>query len=275
MARSEKRGKTRTCAEKRIRPHTNGQEGSVVSYTPPKRGGVAEWLKAAVLKTAVPQGTVGSNPTPSAIPRVHNASSAHSTEELLLIRYRTLVLVRHGEYRTERLTPLGRMQAAHTARRIGPLPITAIHCSTMTRAVETALILANGRSGRNPVRARRHVPVRAHLLRECIPSLPPHLQQSSTALTAEMIRRGKDQAERAYRRYFRRAVRRNTCEVLVCHGNLIRYLVCRALGLREHAWVGLGTSHCGVTVIRIPSKGPVVLDTYNDTGHLPERLRNT
>lgn len=29
-------------------------------------GGVAEWLKAAVLKTAVPLGTVGSNPTPSA-----------------------------------------------------------------------------------------------------------------------------------------------------------------------------------------------------------------
>lgn len=30
-------------------------------------GGVAEWLKAAVLKTAVSQGTVGSNPTPSAM----------------------------------------------------------------------------------------------------------------------------------------------------------------------------------------------------------------
>ncbi len=30
-------------------------------------GGVAEWSKAAVLKTVVPQGTVGSNPTSSAI----------------------------------------------------------------------------------------------------------------------------------------------------------------------------------------------------------------
>ena len=29
-------------------------------------GGVAEWSKAAVLKTVVPQGTVGSNPTSSA-----------------------------------------------------------------------------------------------------------------------------------------------------------------------------------------------------------------
>lgn len=31
-----------------------------------KSGGMAEWLKAAVLKTVVPQGTVGSNPTSSA-----------------------------------------------------------------------------------------------------------------------------------------------------------------------------------------------------------------
>ena len=28
-------------------------------------GGVSEWLKEAVLKTVVSQGTVGSNPTPS------------------------------------------------------------------------------------------------------------------------------------------------------------------------------------------------------------------
>ena len=30
------------------------------------RGGVAEWLKAPVLKTGFPKGNVGSNPTPSA-----------------------------------------------------------------------------------------------------------------------------------------------------------------------------------------------------------------
>ena len=31
---------------------------------------MAEWLKAAVLKTVVPRGTVGSNPTPSAKKRI-------------------------------------------------------------------------------------------------------------------------------------------------------------------------------------------------------------
>ena len=34
-----------------------------VPMDPP--GGVVEWLMALVLKTSVPKGTVGSNPTPS------------------------------------------------------------------------------------------------------------------------------------------------------------------------------------------------------------------
>ncbi len=38
--------------------------------TPPINGGMAEWSIAAVLKTAVPQGTGGSNPSPSASTRL-------------------------------------------------------------------------------------------------------------------------------------------------------------------------------------------------------------
>ena len=184
-----------------------------------------------------------------------------------MIHCRTLVLIRHGEYDAQGLTALGRLQAAHTARRIGLMPVTAIHCSTMTRALQTASILVRGR--------RNWDPVRAHLLRECIPGLPRRLRKSATSLSAAQILRGKRQAERAYRRYFKRAVRKDTCELLVCHGNLIRYLVCRALGLPTDAWVSLGSSHCGVTVIQVPSKGPIVLVSYNDAGHLPERLRHT
>ena len=47
------------------------------------RGGVAEWSNAPVLKTGVPQGTVGSNPTPSAIRPLPLAEVAlwHSVDE--------------------------------------------------------------------------------------------------------------------------------------------------------------------------------------------------
>ena len=180
---------------------------------------------------------------------------------------RTLVLVRHGEYSPEGrqgLTRLGRVQAAHAARRMRRMPATAIHCSTMKRAEETAEIIA---------REHRDLPlVRARILRECVPGLPPALRKGS-GVSAEMIRRGKDQADRAYRRYFKRSTGRERCDVLVCHGNLIRYLVCRALALGAYAWCSLGSAHCGITVIRIMADGELVLDAYNDTGHLPEKLR--
>jgi len=144
------------------------------------------------------------------------------------------------------------------------MPATAIHCSTMKRAEETAEIIA---------REHRDLPlVRARILRECVPGLPPALRKGS-GVSAEMIRRGKDQADRAYRRYFKRSTGRERCDVLVCHGNLIRYLVCRALALGAYAWCSLGSAHCGITVIRIMADGELVLDAYNDTGHLPEKLR--
>jgi hypothetical protein len=38
----------------------------MVCYKTRRYGGMSEWFKEAVLKTVVPQGTVGSNPTPSA-----------------------------------------------------------------------------------------------------------------------------------------------------------------------------------------------------------------
>ena len=45
---------------------THGRERYILAGAP-ACGGVAEWTIAAVLKTADPQGSVGSNPTPSAM----------------------------------------------------------------------------------------------------------------------------------------------------------------------------------------------------------------
>jgi hypothetical protein len=42
-------------------------------------GGMAEWFKAAVLKTASPKGDVGSNPTPSAMHHVGCMAALNST----------------------------------------------------------------------------------------------------------------------------------------------------------------------------------------------------
>jgi len=134
----------------------------------------------------------------------------------------------------------------------------------MRRAEETARILAKG--------CRTKQVSRAYLLRECLPTRPKTL---SLDVSEEMIRRGKDRADRAFRRYFRPPSGRDVCDVLVCHGNLIRYLVCRALNLDGFPWWSLGTFHCGITFIRIATSGEVILDSYNDTGHIPIKLRTS
>ena len=171
--------------------------------------------------------------------------------------FRTLVLVRHGDFdQSLGLSRLGRIQAARAGQRLRGLPVTKIYSSTMKRAHETALIVAKHHRGQTPVRA--------HLLRECVPGAPRG--GPSSPEVRQWIRRSLDQADRAYRRYFRPPATGRECEILVCHGNVIRYLTARALGAK--GWYGFGTSFCGITVVRILRTGSAVVDRYNDTGHL-------
>ena len=173
--------------------------------------------------------------------------------------FRTLVLVRHGDVDPSLgLSRLGRLQAARTGHRLRTLPVSKIYCSTMKRACETAAIVAKHHKGRAPVRAR--------LLQECVPGAPRGVRLSPEV--RQWIRRSLDQVDRAYRRFFRPPATGRECEILVCHGNIIRYLIARALGADARGWYGLGTSFCGITVVRILRNGSIVVDRYNDTGHL-------
>lgn len=61
-------------------------------------------------------------------------------------------------------------------------------------------------------------------------------------------------------------------DVLVCHGNLIRYFVCRILQVSLDAWVNMDTLNCGVSTIQIQPNGNCKLIAFNDTGHLPTHL---
>ena len=63
-------------------------------------------------------------------------------------------------------------------------------------------------------------------------------------------------------------------ELLVTHGNLIRWLTCRALGAPD-GWVNLTDYHCALTVLLHRPDGTARVLTYNDTGHLPAALRGT
>lgn len=179
--------------------------------------------------------------------------------------------MRHGQYdelSSSRaggaLTPLGRRQAKKTAAALRRLEVAAIWSSTLLRAKETASIVA----AKQP-RARLK---RTKLLCEVIPTkLPPHIKLR-IPIDATQVRDDKTRADRAYDTLFR-ATKRSRTEIVVCHGNLIRYLVCRALGIAPKLWMRLDSTHCGLTEFRVLPKGTVRVVRYNDVGHLPHAIR--
>lgn len=186
---------------------------------------------------------------------------------------RTLVLVRHGVYDEtdardaevgKALLPEGREQARLTGARLAAWPqrVDAVHASTMTRARETAEIVA-------AVLGTRPVPDRE--LRECTPRsdrLPATWQmEPGDGDTCEA------RLDAGFARYFRPSPARDSTEVLVCHGNVIRWLVCRALEADPKLWLGMSLANCSLTVIQVRPDGRCKVTAVGDRGHLPVALQ--
>ena len=172
---------------------------------------------------------------------------------------RVLVLVRHGQYDTDlgaegQLTALGREQIARTARRLRRIRFDVAHASTLPRALESAEIAcgALGLSFR-----------RTPLLREGFPTKVKGYEAGN--VTSDRAR-----FERAFDRFFATPTKSST-ELIVCHGNIIRYFVCRALGVPISRWLRLGTNHAAITRIVVKDTGVVGLAAFNETAHLPKR----
>ena len=182
---------------------------------------------------------------------------------------RVLYLVRHGQLDLRAfaenqfaagLTAVGREQARFTAKRLRSLDVSAIYCSTLGRARETAEIISN---------EFPKIVLRPSSLLWELPNLGP----VDDEVWQNVFAKGKQRGERAFIKYVRPTRQRQRIEILVSHGNLIRYFACRVLGIDPASWSRLGTSHCGITQLCVVSANDVRMVCYNETGHLPTRLR--
>lgn len=188
------------------------------------------------------------------------------------------------------LTLLGWKQAHLTARRLSTLKIDVIYTSSLRRTMETARIIAL---------EFENIPIRpSSLLWECIPAIPafamdwhrkhPHADTSSMRIPAEMkpwvdlwgedleireIEEGFEQAQTAWEKYFIPTRGADRHEVIVCHGNLMRYFVMRALMVPPETWCNTNLYNCGISEITITSDGKVSLLSHNDSGHLPNEMK--
>uniref|UniRef100_A0A1I8HF65 Serine/threonine-protein phosphatase PGAM5, mitochondrial n=1 Tax=Macrostomum lignano TaxID=282301 RepID=A0A1I8HF65_9PLAT len=163
-------------------------------------------------------------------------------------KIRSIILVRHGRFHhSDRLLDdLGRRQAEQLGNRLAQLH----------RRYGISRIISS-----SAPRARQE----CHLLTEVGWPCPP--EPPGAHFVPEFYYHDRAaRAEAAFRRHIHRAdddagESTNELEVFVCHRNIIRYMVCRALQLPPEAWLRFSVDHCSITW----------LDLYPDAG-LPALL---
>lgn len=186
---------------------------------------------------------------------------------------RHIILVRHGQYNLKGetddenyLTDLGKSQAKATGLRLAQLKLSnlAIVKSTMKRALQTSELIES---------YLPEVPVMSDpLLREGCPTEPvPNY--------ANWKCNHEPRIEVAFKKYIHRAKsskEKDSHTILVCHGNVIRYFICRALQIPPERWLTMTLNHASITWITIYPNGRVALCSAGDCGHLlPEQITYT
>ena len=186
---------------------------------------------------------------------------------------RTITLVRHGHYvadpeadaqRGPGLSPIGVAQARLAGARLaaGASRFDSMLVSPLQRARDTAASMAVDFPGRTFKVVDD--------LEECTPP----------TRRAEIMAKGepadfsacKTQLDRVFAEYFRPAEGAERNELLVCHGNVIRYLVTRALGVDSMAWLEMSPGHASITRIRVEADGRFKVIGLGDVGHLPPNM---
>lgn len=190
---------------------------------------------------------------------------------------RHIILVRHGQYNLDGttdkeryLTDLGREQARMTGIRLAhlSLPYTMMIHSNMTRAIQTAEIISDKLPS---------VPVLPAdgILREGAPIQP---EPRGSWKPEHYYMEDGARIEAAFRKYFHRAdpsQQYDSYEIIVCHANVIRYLVCRALQFPPEAWLRISLKHASLTWITIRSDGRVSCRALGEAGHFPPSMLTT
>ncbi|XP_076249128.1 serine/threonine-protein phosphatase Pgam5, mitochondrial [Calliopsis andreniformis] len=202
-------------------------------------------------------------------------NSELATKKAKAIRH--IILIRHGQYNIRgktdadrTLTELGRQQAEATGKRLKELdfPYSLIVRSTMTRAQETAKIIQE---------SLKNVAVQDDpFLTEGAP-IPPEPPIGHWKSEIHFYEDGP-RIEAAFRRHFHRAdpnQEKDSYTILVCHANVIRYFVCRALQFPPEGWMRFCLNHASITWISIYPTGRVALLAYGESGHMKPTLMSS
>lgn len=188
---------------------------------------------------------------------------------------RTLVLVRHGNYVPDPaadkklgpgLSPIGVAQAHMAGARLAGFPggFDALYASPMQRARDTAAAIGQDFPGRSFTIVDG--------LEECTP--PTRRKEVMDKEDPADMAACKKQLDTVFDTFFKPAQGKPRTEMMVCHGNVIRYLVTRALGVDTLSWLEMSPGHASITRIRVEADGRFKVLSVGDVGHIPANMRS-
>jgi serine/threonine-protein phosphatase PGAM5 len=184
---------------------------------------------------------------------------------------RTIYLIRHGAYVADRnadpqlgpgLTPLGIAQARLIAARLNGSGVSfdSMTSSPLQRARDTAAVMHETLST---------VPLtHSPLLRECTPRLPEAVEGEVARERAACTK----QLDQAFAQFLAPAQDAKRNDILVAHGNVIRYLTMKALKVDSPVWAAMSVAHASLTVIEVQPDGSARVLAVGDNGHIPGPL---
>jgi serine/threonine-protein phosphatase PGAM5 len=185
---------------------------------------------------------------------------------------RTVVLIRHGEYvhgdesvDEGHLVTLGKQQSRMVAARLDAWPIDfdSIQASTYNRARETGEIIAQWFP---QLQLTLHDD-----LREC--TMATWRQDIMENLDPGEAEQCEARLERAFARIFVPPTKgRDEHDIVVCHGNVIRWMVTKVLGVEPASWLQMSIANCSITVVQVRSDGAMKLISFGDSGHIPYEM---
>ncbi|HET8796256.1 MAG TPA: histidine phosphatase family protein, partial [Thermoanaerobaculia bacterium] len=161
------------------------------------------------------------------------------------------------------LSPLGIAQAKLVAARLAGMgKFDAIYASPMTRAYETARVIAAE-------------------LGMTVEVLPDLAECTPATRRKEIMEREKPEEMAAcaakldavFARHFVPASGTPRREIFVAHGNVTRYLVTRTLGVDTTSWLEMSVGHASLTQIYVEPDGRFKINSAGDIGHIPPNLQ--
>uniref|UniRef100_A0A0N5B8G8 Serine/threonine-protein phosphatase PGAM5, mitochondrial n=1 Tax=Strongyloides papillosus TaxID=174720 RepID=A0A0N5B8G8_STREA len=181
---------------------------------------------------------------------------------------RNIFLIRHGQYHLKssdkNLTDLGKKQAILLGKRLSSngIEYDRVIYSTMNRATETAQLM---------MKEMKEIESKSDSMLEEGAPYPPEPAVSHWKPLAQEFFEDGARIEAAFRKYIHRAEpkqEKDSYELIVCHANVIRYFICRALQLPPEAWLRMSLGNTSITWLIIRPNGNVSIRCIGDIGHL-------